>query len=275
MAPARTLLLTTFAMLAFASNSLLCRIALAQTAIDPATFTTVRVLGGAAALLLIIGMQRKGMAGGWREAFALFAYAAAFSFAYVSLPAGTGAVLLFGAVQVTMIGSGLWRGERLSLRRLAGFACAFAGIVGLMLPGLSAPPLFGAVLMVAAGVAWGIFSVLGKSAGDPVAVIAGSFVRASPCAIVLSALLWPTRSLDSAGIGYALLSGGLTSGVGYVIWYTALRGLTVTGAAAVQLTVPVIAALGGVALLGEAVSLRLLLASVAILGGVALALSRG
>ncbi|MGH8808948.1 MAG: DMT family transporter [Noviherbaspirillum sp.] len=271
----RILLLTALAMLAFAGNSLLCRIALKETAIDAASFTLIRILSGALVLLLIVGMQGtvRRMARDWIAAFALFAYAACFSFAYVSLSAGTGALLLFGAVQATMIGYGLWRGEHLSLRRVAGFLCAFAGMVGLMLPGLTAPPLVGAVLMMASGIAWGFFSIRGKRTGDPVLVITGSFVRAAPFAVVLSILLWPSAALDRAGVWYAILSGGATSGVGYVIWYTALRGLTVTSAAAVQLTVPVIAAIGGVVLLGEAVSLRLVLASIAILGGVAVALT--
>lgn len=167
-----------------------------------------------------------------------------------------------------MIGIGLARGERLSARQLAGLLLALAGLAGLLLPGLSAPPLVGAVLMLLAGVAWGAYSLLGKGAGDPTRVTAGNFLRAVPLAISLSLLLMPAASWDSAGAIYALLSGALASGVGYAVWYTALRGLTATGAATVQLTVPVIAAAGGVVLLGEPVTLRLVLASIAILGGV-------
>lgn len=271
----RILLLTSLAMLAFAGNSLLCRMALRETGIDAASFTTIRILSGALVLLLIVGMQGRlrSMAGNWLTAFGLFAYAACFSFAYASLSTGTGALLLFGAVQATMIGYGLWRGERLTLRRGAGFLCAFGGMVGLMLPGLTAPPLLGAALMMVSGIAWGFFSIRGKGAGDPVLVITGSFVRAAPFALLLSIATWSLASPDKAGVGYAVLSGGLTSGVGYVIWYTALRGLTVTSAATVQLTVPMIAAAGGVLLLGEPVTLRLMLASIAILGGVAIALT--
>lgn len=271
----RTLLLTSLAMLAFAGNSLLCRVALKNTGIDPASFTTIRILSGALVLLLIVGLQgrMRRMAGDWTTAFGLFAYAACFSFAYVSLSAGTGALLLFGAVQATMIGYGLWRGEQMTSRRIAGFLCAFAGMVGLMLPGLTAPPLFGAALMIVSGVAWGFFSIRGKGAGDPVLMITGSFVRAAPFAIVLSIASWSLASPDRMGVWYAVLSGALTSGVGYIVWYSALRGLTVTSAATVQLTVPMIAAAGGIVLLGEPVSMRLILSSVAILGGVAIALT--
>nr|WP_294864670.1 DMT family transporter [uncultured Pseudogulbenkiania sp.] len=266
----RVVLLTLLAMTAFAGNSLLCRQALKHTSIDPATFTTLRIASGALVLWLIVRLRTATGSGNgrWRSALALFFYAAAFSFAYVSLSAATGALLLFGAVQATMIGIGLARGERLSARQLAGLLLALVGLAGLLLPGLSAPPLVGAVLMLLAGVAWGAYSLLGKGAGDPTRVTAGNFLRAVPLAISLSLLLMPAASWDTAGAIYALLSGALASGVGYAVWYTALRGLTATGAATVQLTVPVIAAAGGVVLLGEPVTLRLVLASIAILGGV-------
>jgi drug/metabolite transporter (DMT)-like permease len=266
----RVALLTLLAMTAFAGNSLLCRQALKHTSIDPATFTTLRIASGALVLWLIVRVRTTTGSGNgrWRSALALFLYAAAFSFAYVSLSAATGALLLFGAVQATMIGIGLARGERLSGRQLAGLPLALTGLAGLLLPGLSAPPLAGAVLMLLAGVAWGVYSLLGKGAGDPTRVTAGNFLRAVPLAISLSLLLMPAASWDTVGATYALLSGALASGVGYALWYTALRGLTATDAATVQLTVPVIAAAGGVALLGEPVTLRLVLASIAILGGV-------
>jgi drug/metabolite transporter (DMT)-like permease len=267
--------LTTLAMLAFAGNSLLCRLALKETGVDAASFTTVRILSGAFVLLLLIllrgGVLR--MAGDWSTAFWLFAYAACFSFAYTGLSAGTGALILFGAVQVTMVGYSLWRGERLGQRRLAGMACAFAGLVGLVLPGLTAPPLLGTALMLISGFSWGLFSVRGRGAADPVLVMTGSFVRASPLALLLSILMWSETSPDKTGLWYAALSGGITSGLGYVVWYRALRGLTVTGAATVQLTVPMIAAAGGVVLLSEPMTLRLVLASIVILGGVGLALT--
>jgi drug/metabolite transporter (DMT)-like permease len=271
----RIVVLTTLAMLAFAGNSLLCRLALKETGIDAATFTTVRIVSGALVLLLILaargGVGR--MAGDWSTAFWLFAYAACFSFAYIGLAAGTGALLLFGAVQATMLGYSLSRGERLGPRRLVGMACAVAGMVGLVLPGLTAPPLVGTVLMVLSGISWGIFSIRGRGAGDPAAVITGSFVRAAPMTLLLSAAFWFGTSLDAMGLWYAVVSGGVTSGVGYILWYSALRGLTVTSAAIVQLTVPMIAAAGGVVLLAEPLTVRLLLASAAILGGVGMALT--
>lgn len=272
MKPTRLFLLTLVAMIAFAGNSLLCRLALKQTAIDAATFTFVRIFSGAIVLWIIVKV-RKGSwreAGNWPSAMALFAYAAAFSFAYVTLSAGTGALLLFGAVQATMILWGLRRGERLRVRQLVGLALALGGLVALLLPGLSAPPLGGATLMLAAGVAWGIYSLRGKVAGNPTAATAGNFLRAVPFAAALSIILLAQARLDLAGIGYALLSGAIASGLGYVIWYAALSSLKAASAATVQLSVPVLAAAGGILLLGEPLTLRFLLASIAVLGGIAL-----
>ena len=263
--------LVVLALMAFAGNSLLCRQALRVTPIDAATFTSVRLIAGAVALWIIVRVRdRKGATGTWRSALALFAYAAAFSFAYTSLPAGTGALLLFGAVQATMIGYGLWRGERMRPAQIAGLLLAFAGLVVLTLPGVSAPPLRGALLMLAAGVAWGIYSLRGKGAGDPLRATAGNFLRCVPLALASSLAAWHWFSPDAVGIAYAIASGALTSGVGYAIWYTALPGLKATHAATVQLSVPVIAAIGGIVLLHEQVTLRLLLAAIAILGGIAL-----
>jgi len=265
----QAVLLTALAMVAFAGNSLLCRLALAQTTIDAASFTTIRIASGGLALWLIVRARRGAVAGNWISAFALFAYAAGFSFAYISLPAGTGALLLFGAVQATMIGWGLRKGERLSSLQVAGLVLALAGLGGLMLPGISAPPLVGSLLMIGAGIAWGVYSLRGKGAGDPTGVTAGNFVRAVPFALAVSLVAIPAYSVDAPGIAYAAASGALASGVGYAIWYTALRGLKATSAATVQLSVPVIAAAGGVAFLGEPITLRLVGASIAILGGVA------
>ncbi len=269
---ARIIALTTLAMIAFAGNSLLCRAALEHTSIDAASFTTIRLLSGAVMLWLVVRIRRGTRTGGgnWVSAFALFAYAAGFSFAYVSLPAATGALLLFGAVQATMIGHGIWTGERLRRLQLVGLMLAFGGLVGLLLPGLSAPPLYGSILMLGAGVAWGIYSLRGKGAGDPTRVTAGNFLRAVPIAAALSLFMLNGTSLDNAGFWYAVSSGALASGMGYAIWYTALPALKATNAATVQLSVPVIAALGGIAFLGEPITLRLVLASVAILGGIAL-----
>lgn len=272
MRSARLVALTALAMIAFAGNSLLCRAALKHTAIDPASFTAVRLVSGALTLWLVVRMRRGALAGGgnWLSALALFAYAAGFSFAYVSLPAATGALLLFGAVQATMIGHGIRAGERLGRMQLVGLALAFGGLVGLLLPGLSAPPLQGSVLMLGAGFAWGIYSLRGKGAGDPTRVTAGNFLRAVPIAAALSGFLMKDATLDHAGLGYAVLSGSLASGIGYAIWYTALPALKATQASIVQLSAPVIAAVGGILFLGEAMTLRLALASAAILGGIAL-----
>ena len=270
----RTMTLTALAMLAFAGNSLLCRMALKTTAIDPASFTTLRLVSGALVLWLLVRVrERRGTYtadGNWPSALALFAYAAGFSFAYVSLSAATGALLLFGAVQATMIGHGLWAGERFQRLQWVGLVLALVGLLGLLLPGLSAPPLAGALLMLGAGVAWGIYSLRGKGAGDATRVTAGNFLRAAPLAALLSVAMLHSASVDSAGVWYALASGAFASGMGYAIWYTALPALKATQAATVQLSVPVIAAAGGVVLLAEPLSLRLVLASVAILGGIAL-----
>lgn len=273
-------MLTVAAMIAFAGNSLLCRLALKQTGIDAASFTFIRISSGAVALWLIMKVRGRVSPGAvasdrrtdgnWLSALALFAYAAAFSFAYVSLSAGTGALLLFGAVQATMILWG-WRcGERLHARQLLGLLLAATGLVALLLPGLSAPPLGSSILMLAAGIAWGIYSLRGKTAHDPVSATAGNFLRALPMALVLSATLISWARLDPTGIYYALLSGALASGLGYVIWYAALPSLKAASAATVQLSVPVLTATGGILLLGEAVTMRYLLTSIAILGGIAL-----
>jgi len=276
MSSARIVVLTSLAMIAFAGNSLLCRLALKQTGIDAASFTSIRLFSGALMLWLIVRIShdrhnsRQKGSGNWLSALALFVYAAGFSYAYVSLPTASGALLLFGAVQATMISHGLWSGERLLKIQLAGLAMAFSGLVGLLLPGLTAPPLFGSLLMLSAGMAWGIYSLRGKGAGDPTRVTAGNFLRALPISLLLSALMFERTEVDLAGAGYAVASGALASGVGYAVWYTVLPALKATNAATVQLSVPVIAALGGIVFLGEPITLRLALASVAILGGIAL-----
>lgn len=267
-----TLALTLLAMTAFAGNSLLCRAALKGTAIDAASFTTLRLLSGALVLCLFLHRRKApaNPAGNWVSAGALFVYAAAFSFAYISLTAATGALLLFGAVQVTMIGYGLWRGERLSPRQVTGIVLAIGGLVALLLPSAATPPLIGAMLMLSSGIAWGVYSLRGKGATDPIAITAGNFLRTVPLTLLLSLLTLRSGSIDIEGMLYAILSGALASGAGYAVWYTALRGLTATTAATVQLSVPVITAAGGIILLGESLSLHLLLSSVAILGGIAL-----
>ena len=274
--PLRIASLTVFAMLAFASNSLLCRIALRDTSIDAASFTSIRLISGAALLaILMMGRGKRPLAGGtWRAAAMLFAYAVTFSFAYRQLTAATGALLLFGAVQMTMLGYGLAAGERLRGLQWLGLLVALSGLIGLLLPGLAAPPLVSALLMLAAGAAWGVYSLLGRGVTDPVAGTAGNFLRAVPFTVVLSLATAAHASFDAMGILYAVVSGAITSGLGYVLWYAALPAFKAASAATIQLSVPALAALGGVLLLDEPLSLRLLIASVAILGGIALVILR-
>ncbi len=272
--------LTSLAMLAFAGNSLLCRLALKQTNIDAISFTSVRLVSAALMLWLVLRINHRPnkIGGNWRSALALFAYAAGFSLAYINLSAATGSLLLFGAVQASMISYGLWRGEQFRPVQLLGFILALVGLIGLVLPGLAAPPLLSSLLMLGAGVAWGIYSLRGKSTGntsnpserDPTLITAGNFLRTVPITLALSLFTLNTANFDPAGLGYAILSGAITSGIGYVIWYKALPMLKATSAATVQLSVPVIAALGGILFLGELLTLRIVLASLAILLGIAL-----
>jgi drug/metabolite transporter (DMT)-like permease len=264
------------AMLAFAGNSLLCRLALKGAALDASLFTAVRLLSGAVVLALIVRL-RSGVftrAGDWPSALALFVYAAGFSWAYRQLSTATGALLLFGTVQLTMVAAGLWRGERLAALQWLGLAAACLGLVEMLLPGLAQPPLAASLLMLGAGAAWGAYSLRGRGRGDPTAVTAGNFW----CAAVLGLLMCGATAMGSAGdlrlepagLAYAVASGAIASGLGYAIWYTALRSLAPATAASIQLTVPALAAVGAVLFLGEALTLRLFLTSLLILGGVAL-----
>jgi len=273
--PLKTILLTAVAMIAFAGNSLLCRLALQQGSIDPASFASVRLVSGAIALAVIVRLRPQRPAhrdADWRAAAMLFGYVAFFSFAYLSLPAGTGALILFGAVQLTMFGAGLRAGEMFGAIAWLGLALAAAGLVYLVSPGIAAPPPFGATLMAIAGVAWGIYSLRGRGVVDPLAATAGNFARAAPLALVLSLLFISRIHASAAGVALAIASGAITSGIGYVIWYAALRGLSAMRAATVQLSAPPIAAFGGVIFLSEAITPRLAAASVAILGGIAMVL---
>lgn len=258
------------AMTAFAANSLLCRMALKSGVIDAASFTSVRILSGAIALWLISGLQGKveRAAGSWTAAAALFIYAAAFSFAYIDLSAGTGALLLFGAVQTTMILYGLFRGERLNGRQQLGLGAALAGLVILLLPGISAPALSDAGLMLMAGMSWGIYSILGRDSGRPLAMTVGNFTRTVPFALALSFLLLPNLHSNVSGIVLAAISGAVTSGAGYAIWYRVVRETTAISASTMQLSVPIIAVAGGVIMLGEIISIPQIISSFAILGGI-------
>ena len=271
-----TLLLTAAAMIAFAANSVLCRLALGAELIDAASFATVRTISGAIVLGAILLMRASKNYGkpDWRSVTALYLYMVFFSFAYLSLSAGTGALVLFGAVQLTMFSVALKSGEHFSYLSWVGLVMAIAGLVYLVSPGVTAPDPLGAALMAIAGVAWGLYSLVGRSAGDATAATANNFLYAVPLVVLTNIVFLDDIHVSSAGAAYAILSGAVASGLGYVVWYAALRGLSATSAATVQLSVPVIAAIAGVILLSEQVTLRLVLASCATLGGVALVLAQ-
>ena len=273
---ANTVFLTAVAMIAFAANSVLCRLALGAGLIDAASFATVRTISGAVLLAAILLLRQKTVAArpDWRSVVALYLYMVFFAFAYLSLSAGTGALILFGAVQLTMFTVALRSGEHFPIISWAGLVLAIAGLVYLVSPGLTAPDPLGAALMTIAGISWGAYSLVGRSAKDPVEATAHNFLYAVPLVVATSLVFIGDFSITATGAAYAVVSGAVASGVGYVIWYAALRGLTGTGAATVQLSVPVIAAIGGVILLSEAVTLRLVVASAATLGGVALVLAQ-
>lgn len=270
---------TVAALIAFASNSLLCRLALRTGSIDPAGFTLVRLVSGAVVLATLsrVSAGRGALhSGSWASAAALFAYAIAFSFAYISLDAGVGALLLFGSVQATMLVVAIRAGDRPTPAEWIGLGLAIVGLVTLTAPGLTAPPPLSAGLMIAAGVAWGVYTLRGKKTSNPLVTTSANFVRSVPmvAAAWLLVLFWREPSFTPTGVGLAVASGGLASGIGYAIWYRALPSLTSTRAAVVQLAVPVIAAAGGVMLLGERLTLRLIGAAALILGGIALAVLR-
>jgi drug/metabolite transporter (DMT)-like permease len=262
-----TVVSTTLALLGFAANSILCRLALRDGAIDAATFSTIRLVSGALMLLVLA----RGAQGSWTSAGLLALYAVPFSFAYNDLSAGTGALILFGSVQVTMLTVALGRGERPRVRQWIGLAAAVGGLVYFVVPGLTAPPPGAAALMALAGIAWGFYSWRGRGASNPLAHTAGNFVRSIPFVVAVSLVSLPGAHAATRGVLLSIASGAVTSGLGYVAWYAALRGLTGTQAAVVQLSVPLIAAAGGVLLLAEAISARLVVATIVVLGGVALA----
>lgn len=276
-----TVLSAALALVAFAANSLLCRMALAGGLIDPVTFTVLRLTSGAAVLLPIAVLARESSAhpvrsGSFASGIALFVYALAFSLAYLSLSTGTGALILFGAVQATMLGAGLWSGERPGRDQWVGLVVALVGLVYLVAPGVTAPDFVGALLMLAAGVAWGVYSLRGRGVSAPVAASSANFARAGGLAVAAGAAGWLFAGpyARPAGAAIAIVSGTVTSGLGYVAWYRALRGLTATRAAIVQLLVPVLAAAAGVLVLSEAITLRLTVAGALVFGGVAIAMRR-
>lgn len=265
-------------MLAFAGNSIICRLALRDNEIDPASFTAVRLASGALTLLLIFALTRRGKSlgahGGWPSALMLFFYAICFSYAYITLSAGAGALILFGFVQATMITIGIWNGDRPSLTEWLGWSLAFAGLVWLVLPGVEAPPAVGAALMAIAGIAWGIYSLRGRNESDALAATASNFTLSLAPVLVLVAVTYSDAGFSMQGMALAIVSGAVTSGLGYVIWYAALESLSSMQAALVQLSVPAIATAGGVLLLAEPLSLRLLVSGILVLGGITLALLR-
>jgi drug/metabolite transporter (DMT)-like permease len=269
--------LTGLALLAFAANSILCRLALGQEVIDAASFAVIRIASGAVTLVVISELFGKRNSveqrGSWRSAAMLVLYAAAFSFAYIELTAGTGALILFVSVQATMILAAIRSGERPHTSEWAGLSVALIGLVYLTSPGLSAPPPWGSALMIAAGISWGAYTLLGRDTVDAVAATTGNFVRSVPLILGISLLALPNIQITREGVLLAVLSGSATSGLGYVVWYAALRGMTTTHAAAVQLSVPVLAAIGGAIFLSETISLRLVISAIAILGGVGLAVT--
>ncbi|RDV27315.1 DMT family transporter [Alteromonas aestuariivivens] len=264
------------AMLAFAANSLLCRMALLEGSIDPASFTSIRLISGAFTLFLLTYWNgiRAFSFGSLSGAVALFVYASGFSFAYISMSTGTGALILFGSVQLTMLVWGFFHGERFSLWQWLGLGAAVAGLVVLLLPGLSAPPMSSAALMTMAGIGWGAYSLLGRAAGAPLAMTAGNFLFTVPLAVVLHLALAQPVNWQSMGVACALLSGVVTSGLGYAIWYRVVKFLAASQAATVQLSVPVLAMLLGWVFLGEVISGQMLLASACILGGIGLVINR-
>lgn len=272
----RVVAATAFALLAFAANSVLCRMALREAHIDPASFMSIRLLAGALTLWLLVRISRgaRRLSGDWPSALALLAYAVAFTFAYVGLTAGTGALLLFGAVQVVMIAAGFVGGERIDRTIGLGWLLAVAGLLLLLFPGISAPPVRDALFMLVAGLAWGVYSLRGRRSVDALADNGGNFGRAVPGTLLISVAFWGHRSADTEGIVLALLSGAIASGLGYAAWYTALPRLGAIAAANAQLSVPVIAALAGVILFAEPITVRLAASSVLVLGGTALAVRR-
>lgn len=271
---AKTLFTTTFALFAFAANSIFCRLALGERSIDASSFTVIRLFSGAVVLLMIMRLFGKkvksGSKGSWSATSMLFIYASTFSFAYLSLDTGTGALILFGAVQLTMITIALISGDRLHLAEWIGVSIAFGGFVFLVLPTVTTPSFVGFALMTIAGVAWGVYTLMGRRSKSPLSDTTYNFTRTLPLIVVMGLFFIQNASLTQKGVILAVLSGAIASGIGYTIWYVALGGLSATVAALAQLLVPVIAALGGVVFVSESLSIRFLLSASMILGGISL-----
>jgi len=268
----KTIMFTGLALIAFAANSVLCRLALGESSIDAASFTVIRLLSGAIILLMIISASSAktdySSKGSWSAGFMLFLYATTFSFAYITLDTGTGALVLFGSVQITMVLLSLISGARLHFTEWLGISIAFAGFVYLILPGVTTPSLMGFVLMTIAGIAWGIYTLMGRGSNSPLMDTGYNFFRTIPLVVILLIVTISNANYSAQGVFLAVLSGGIASGVGYTIWYIALGGLSGMQAAALQLLVPVIAAFGGVIFVSEEVTLRLMVSAALILGGI-------
>ena len=269
----RIIALTVIAMIAFAANSVLARLAFATAGAEPLSYTGIRLAAGAATLAVLLALRRRNvrLGGSWSGVAALFGYAILFSIAYILLGAGTGALILFASVQIGMLGWAVYRGGRPGLIEWLGFVVAFAGLVYLLSPGVVAPNPLGALLMLVAGLCWAAYTLIGRASTSPLDDTAGNFMRSSPLAVVMIVAGALTHGVSLAAVIYAIVSGALASGLGYAVWYTALPSLSRTRAAIVQLTVPAIAGAGGVLFIGEALSPRLVIATIAIIGGVALA----
>jgi drug/metabolite transporter (DMT)-like permease len=269
----RIIALTVIAMIAFAANSVLARLAFATAGAEPLSYTGIRLAAGAATLAVLLALRRRNvrLGGSWSGVAALFGYAILFSIAYILLGAGTGALILFASVQIGMLGWAVYRGDRPGLIEWLGFVVAFGGLVYLLSPGVVAPNPLGALLMLVAGLCWAAYTLIGRASTSPLDDTAGNFMRSSPLAVVMIVAGALTHGVSLAAVIYAIVSGALASGLGYAVWYTALPSLSRTRAAIVQLTVPAIAGAGGVLFIGEALSPRLIIATIAIIGGVALA----
>lgn len=268
----KTITLTCLALIALSANSVLCRLALENDAIDASSFTVLRLLSGAIVLLIIISTTRNtavtSSRGSWSASFMLFLYAITFSYAYISLDTGTGALILFGSVHITMILLSHISGTRLHITEWFGVIIAFAGFIYLILPGITTPSFIGFLLMTVAGIAWGIYTLKGHGSKSPLMDTAYNFFRTIPFVVLLAISTFNNINYTSEGILLALLSGGITSGIGYTIWYIVLGGLSSTQAAALQLTIPVIAAIGGVIFVSEAITFRLIISATMVLGGI-------
>lgn len=265
-------LYTSLALIAFAANSVLCRLALGNGSIDAASFTVIRLLSGAVVLCVILSFQRNNQdalsKGSWMASFTLFLYAITFSYAYLSVDTGTGALILFGSVQITMIILSIIGGTRLHITEWFGVVIAITGFIYFILPNVSTPSMNGFILMTISGISWGVYTLIGRRSKNPLTDTTYNFVRTIPFVVLLAVFTLDNMSYSNDGVILALLSGGITSGVGYTIWYIALNDLSSTQASVIQLSVPIIAAIGGVIFVSELITFRLIISAIIVLGGI-------